>query len=162
MVKHTLSIWCKIFKVYLTILGPYAFTVGWRVLTFYLWVNVWSYHILCVIFLNDIMDLNLLSLDTLVAAATCCVFYAPSIKFTQGFTWMTVFASTLIWHHTQRQTHSGHKRTNRLTHTYKYISTSPVMCTLQLHVLYWMNKCTSQRSTMSLLLKNYSLENWLD
>ena len=141
MVKHTLSIWCKIFKVYLTILGPYAFTVGWRVLTFYLWVNVWSYHILCVIFLNDIMDLNLLSLDTLVAAATCCVFYAPSIKFTQGFTWMTVFASTLIWHHTQRQTHAGHTKGPIDWHTCINIYQHHLLCAHCNYMYYteWIN-----------------------
>ena len=48
-----------------------------------------------------------------------------------------VFASTLIWYHIHRQTCTGHTGTNRLTLTYEYILTPPVMCTQQLPVLQW-------------------------
>ena len=40
-----------------------------------------------------------------------------------------VFASTLIWYHTYRQTHTEQKGDNKLTQTYKYILTPPVMKT---------------------------------
>ena len=42
---------------------------------FFLWSTVSSY-LSCVILFKDIMDLNLLSLGTLVLAAPCCVVYA--------------------------------------------------------------------------------------
>ena len=42
-----------------------------------LWLNGWSdCHIWCAILLNDIMDLNMLSLGTSVPERTWCVFYA--------------------------------------------------------------------------------------
>ena len=55
-----------------------------------------------------------------------------------------------------RQTYTGHTRTNRLIYTYQYI------CNQQLPVLNLMNsiliqKLTLQRSTMSLLFKIYLL-----
>ena len=46
-----------------------------------------------------------------------------------------VFASTLIRHHTHRQTNAGHTRTNKLTNTCKNIMLSVIMCTQQLLVL---------------------------
>ena len=83
------------------------------------------------------MDLNLASLGALVTAAPWCVFYATRHQTYRSFnTDDMVFASTLIWYQTHRQTHTGHTGTNRLTHTYKYISTPPVMCTQQLPVLH--------------------------
>ena len=73
-----------------------------------------------------------------------------------------VFAGSLIWYHTKRQTHIVHTATNKLTNTYKYMLTPPVMCTQQVLVLHWMNslmiqKFSLQRPTMSLLFKNYLL-----
>ena len=56
-----------------------------------------------------------------------------------------VFASTLIWYHTYRQTHTEQKGDNKLTHTYKYILTPPAMKTEQLPVSHLIN---------SLLIKN--------
>ena len=64
-----------------------------------------------------------------------------------------VFASTLIWYQdTQRSIY---------LHTYGYILTPSVVRAQQLPVLHWMDnliqKFTSQKSTMSLLFKNYLL-----
>ena len=89
-------------------------------------------------------------------------FIQKGIKFTKGLKRMTWFLLVLWFDITHRQTHTGHTRTNRQTHTYKYMTTPPVFCTLQLTILYGKNylliqKFTLQRSTMSLLSKNYSL-----
>ena len=70
------------------------------------------------------------------------------------------FASTLIWYHTD--IYKENAGTNRLKQKYKYILTLPVIRTQPLPVLHWMNNLliqnfTLQRSTMSLLLKNYPL-----
>ena len=89
-------------------------------------------------------------------------FIHKGIKFTKGLKRMTWFLLVLWFDITHRQTHTGHTRTNRLTHKYKYMTTPPVFCILQLTTLYGKNylliqKFTLQRSTMSLLFKNYSL-----
>ena len=105
------------------------------------------------------MDLNLSSLGT-VPAACCYMFYVAGHQ----FYWMSdtgdIVLLVLWFEITHRHTHTGHTRTNRLIHTYKYILTPAVMCTQQLPVLHWMNTLLIQtfllqRSTMS--LKNYSL-----
>ena len=109
------------------------------------------------------MDLNFLSLGTLVIAAPCCVFYATMYWIYCRFdTDGIVFAIILIWCHKHRQIHIEHTGTNIFTQTYKYILTPPVMCAQQLPLLHWMNNFLIQnfilqRSTVSLLFKNYSL-----
>ena len=50
-----------------------------------------------------------------------------------------VFASTLIYYNTHRQTHAEHTRTDILAHTYKCILAPSVMCTQQVPVLYCMS-----------------------
>ena len=65
------------------------------------------------------MDLNLSSFGTLVPVAPCSVFYELGLKFTERLTWMTWFSLVLLVDITHRQTHTGHKGTNRLTHKYK-------------------------------------------
>ena len=72
-----------------------------------------------------------------------------------------VFASTLIWYHTQTNTHRAYRDQQTDTNRYKYILTPSVMCTQQLPVLHWMNNLLIQRfilqsSKMSLLFKNCS------
>ena len=81
------------------------------------------------------MDLNLSSLGSLALAAPCYVFYAKGIKFTEGLTRMAWFL-LVLWFDI---THTGHIGTNKLTRTYKYISTPHVMCTQQLPLLRQMN-----------------------
>ena len=61
-----------------------------------LWLNVWPYHT-CVILLDDIIDLNLLSLGTIVPAAPCYVFYMQQdIRFAEGLIQMT-WIWLVIW-----------------------------------------------------------------
>ena len=85
----------------------------------------------CVILLNDIMDLRIPSLDTLVPQGPYGVFYA-SLKrqFNEVYHMTCFFPTTLIWYHT------SHTGVNRLTHPYKYILASPVICSQQLSVLH--------------------------
>ena len=72
----------------------------------FIWLNVSSHHS-CVILLNNIMDLDLSSLGTLIWAAPCYVFYATRHHIYQRLDIDDmVFASTLIWYHTHRQAHS--------------------------------------------------------
>ena len=64
------------------------------------------------------MGLNLSTLDILVPAAPCCVFYAARHQiYWRSDMGDLVFAGTLIWYHTHGQTHTGHIGTNRLTNT---------------------------------------------
>ena len=68
-------------------------------------------HATCFVLFNDIMDLNFLGLGTLVQAVPCYVFYATTHQIywrcdTDGM----VFAGTLIWDHTLRQTYTVHTR----------------------------------------------------
>ena len=120
-------------------------------------------HAKSTVILLSVMDLNLSILDTLVPAAPFCVFYGTRNQIYRSFdTYNIVSATTLIWYHINVQIHTGHTGTNRLTHMYKYILTAPVTCTQQLPTLHWMNnlliqKNTSQKSTMFLIFKNYSL-----
>ena len=111
------------------------------------------------------MDLNLLRLDTLIPAVSCCEFYAKNhqlyvLMFDTDdiiFCWYSDFIL-----HTQEYIHSGHTGINRLTETFRYILTPHVLWTHQLPVLHWMNILLVQtialwRSTMLLLFKNDSL-----
>ena len=78
----------------------------------------------CIILFNDIMDLNLLSLSTLVPVSPCCVFHATKHQIYWRFEMNDmVSASTLIWYHTQDT------QGPIMIHLYKYILTSPVKCT---------------------------------
>ena len=114
-------------------------------------------HKVCVILLNDIMNLNrsTLGTGTLVPAAYCCVFYVMGHQIYRRLARMTWFL--LVLKH--RQTHTGYTRTNRLTH--KYILIPPVLCTQQLPILHWMKKwCkkfTLRESIVPPLFKKYSL-----
>ena len=60
-------------------------------------------------------------------------FMQQGIKFTEVWH-MCFFAGTLIWYHTHRHTlkyihtDTAQSRASRLTHSYKYIFTSPAMC----------------------------------
>ena len=75
-----------------------------------LWLNGWSSYIWCVILVNDIMDLFMSSLGTLVPEGPCCVFYATRRQVRSdtscGFLLVLWFNIT-------------HTRTHARTHTYK-------------------------------------------
>ena len=63
-----------------------------------LWLNVWPHHT-CVILLNDIIDLNLLSLGTIVPVAPCYVFYATRHQICWGFDPNDMdLTSIMIWY----------------------------------------------------------------
>ena len=83
----------------------------------FLWLNGWSSHTWCAVLVNDIMDLHMSSLGTLVPEGPWCVFYATRHEVYWGLTYNVAFCwySYLISH---TQTHTG---PSRLTHPYKYI-----------------------------------------
>ena len=93
------------------------------------------------------------SLGTLIPEAPCYVIYATRHQVYCRFDTDMAFPSTLIWYHTQKQTHNTH------WDQHKYILTPPVMCSQQLSVLHWINNSLIskilQRSLVSLLCKNY-------
>ena len=68
------------------------------------WLNRWLCHIWCVILLNTIMDLHMLSLSTLVPKDFDVCFMKQGVTFTEVWHIMWLFASTLIWYHTDTQT----------------------------------------------------------
>ena len=111
--------------------------------TLFLWLNGWLCSIWCVILLNDIVDIHMLSLGTSIPEGTCCVFYATRHQSHWGLTHNAFFAVTLIWFHTHTHTHTythrAHSMANRLTHLYKYTLTPPVICSKKLFVLHYMN-----------------------
>ena len=115
----------------------------------------------CVVLFSNIMDLNLLSVGTLVLAAPWYVFYGMKSPIYHWFdTDDMIFATAMTWYHKHWQTNTGNTGTNTFTHIYKYTFTAPVMCPHQLPILHWMNnfptyKFNIQRSTMSLLFKKY-------
>ena len=67
---------------------------------FFLWLNGWLHHSWCVILLNDIMDLHMLNLGTLVTQASCSVFYWTRGQFTNIYHMIWFFANTVIWYYT--------------------------------------------------------------
>ena len=103
---------------------------------------------------NEIMDLHMSSLGTLVPGGPWCLFYATLSSLLKADTkygcllvpWLSI-THTHIHTHTQTHTHTHtnthhtktHSRASRLTHLYKYIFTPPVMCSQQLSLLHWMN-----------------------
>ena len=129
--------------------------------TLFFWLNVWLCDI-CVILLNDIIDLHLSSLST--RSTLLCVLCNKASSLLQvccsllqvycNFTFYT--SSTLIWYQTHRKIHTG---ANRLT--YKYILTSH--CNSHSSYLYyfeliihWYQKHILLRSIIFLFFKNYS------
>ena len=101
------------------------------------------------------------SIDTLVQEEPC-VLYTIRYQIYRGLTHNEYFGGTLIWYHTQIKTYNTNTRAKRLTHSYKYISKSPVMCSQQLSVFHWITNCwyqksTSEISSLSLLFNNYPL-----
>ena len=84
--------------------------------------------------LNDIMDLHMSNFGT--SEGPCCVFYATRRQgLLRSDTWGILL---VLWFDiTQIQNHTAHSGANRLTHSYKYILTPPVMCSQQLSALHW-------------------------
>ena len=74
----------------------------------FLWLNGWSCHSWCVILLNDIVDLYMSSLDTLIPEELAMCFVQLGVKFTEVWHIMWLFPDNLIWYHTHihTKTHS--------------------------------------------------------
>ena len=81
----------------------------------FIWLNGWSFHIWCVILFNDVMDLHMLILGTLVPEEPCCVFYTTRHQIYWGLYIMRFFASTLFWYHTYKQRHAAQTRVKNTT-----------------------------------------------
>ena len=96
------------------------------------------------------MDLQISNLCTLAPEGPCCVFYATR----HDVYWDLTYCSFLqipwfdITHtNTYMQRHTTHSVANILTYQHiKYISTSHVMCSQQLYVLYSMNNSLISKS----------------
>ena len=61
------------------------------IVIFFLWLNGRSRHIWCVILPNDIIDLYMSSLGTIVAKGLCCKLYATRRQLYWGLTHTVVF-----------------------------------------------------------------------
>ena len=106
----------------------------------FLWLNGWLCHIWCAILLNDILDLQVLSVGNLVLEGPWHMFYGRRHQVYRDLTHNAILCwySDLISHtqtHTQR--HTVHSGASRLTHP--YIFTPHVMCSQQLSLLHWIN-----------------------
>ena len=63
------------FQILANLLRPPTSTLNALFDALFLWQNGWSHHMWCVILLNDVMNLLMSSLGTLVPEGPCCVFY---------------------------------------------------------------------------------------
>ena len=116
--------------------------------------NKTTSHTWCVILLNDIMDLHMLSL------VPSGLFYAMRCQFTEVSHVTRFFASTFLWYHSNKQRHTTHtEKTNKMIYPYKYILKPPVLGSQQLPLLHSMNnqKFTLKSSAMFWLFRNHWL-----
>ena len=84
-----------------------------------------------VVLLNDIMDLHMLSLGTLVSEL-CCVLSNKASNLLRSDTYYAFFLISHTHKNKHTQIPSTQSGANRLTHSYKYILTPPVMYLQQL------------------------------
>ena len=92
------------------------------------WLNLWSRYI-SVLLLDNIMNLNLLSLGTVVSAASCCVLYSTRYQIYWRFnTYNMVFTTTVIRNHTHTHIHT-YTHTQIYIYIYIYIYTDTHKCT---------------------------------
>ena len=78
----------------------------------------------CVVLFSNIMDLNLLSVGTLVLAAPWYVFYGTKSPIYYWFdTDDMIFATAMTWYHKHWQTNTGSTGTNTFTHIYIHTTT---------------------------------------
>ena len=87
-----------------------------------------THHIWCAILLNGNIDPHVSSLGSLVPEGPWYVFSAIRHQIYWGLT-HTIKVKYICYHtHTNFQTHTALSGASRLTHPYKYIFTSPVIC----------------------------------
>ena len=111
----------------------------------FLWLKGWSRYFWCVILLNDIMDLHMLNLGTLVSEGPCSK--ASSLLWSDTY---ACYVGTLILYHTHIQRHTTHTEANSIAHPYNHINvhlTPPTIWLQQLPVLH--------RMSNSLISKTY-------
>ena len=99
------------------------------------WFPSLSGDIWCAILLNHNMGLHMLSLVIFSPDGPWCVFHATRHQVYWGLTHNVAFYWVYITH-TNTQMHTAHSGVGRLTHSYKYIFTPPVMCSQQLPLLH--------------------------
>ena len=85
---------------------------GWKILKVSLIV---AREVLTTLFYEDL---------SILPEGLWCVFYAARHQVYWGLTHNVVFTGTLIWYHTNTQTHALHSGASRLTHPYKYSTKS--------------------------------------
>ena len=93
-----------------------------------LWLNVPSHYSKCFIWLNNIMELSLLSWDTLVLVAPYHVFYLYTYT-CQGLTKMACLLLLLLFLIIDTLKITRFAENNRPTHAYKYMLTSTIIYT---------------------------------
>ena len=75
------------------------------IIAFFFLTEGWLWHIWCIILLNDIMDLHMLSLGTVVLKDFAVCFMQQDVKFTEVWQIMWLFISTQNWYHTHMHSH---------------------------------------------------------
>ena len=110
-----------------TCLSPPTSTPTVISVVLFLWLNGWSHHMIN-------MDLHISSLGTLVPEGPWCMFFATRHQVYWGLT-QCGFLLVLGFDITHK-TYTTHSGAGRLTHPYKFIFESPVICSQQLPLLY--------------------------
>ena len=103
----------------------------------FLWLNGWSCYFWCFILINDIMDLHMFNLGTLVSEGPCSK--ASSLIRSDIY---ACYVGTLILYPTHIQRHTTHTEADSITHPYNHINvhlTPPVIWLQQLSVLHRMS-----------------------
>ena len=88
----------------------------------FLWLDGWSRYITCTILLNDIMDLQMPSVGTLVPEGPWCVLCNKTSSLPSWHI-MWLFAGTVIWYHTPHtKTHKDTQHTQGQVDVHAHIS----------------------------------------
>ena len=129
-------------------LPPFPITTNPPPPLLFLWLNGWWCLVWCAILLNDIMDLHMPSLDTLVTEGAWCMFYATWRQVEVwdltkcGFCWYSNMIS-----HTQTHTYT-HKDTQHTqgpvdlhTHINIYLHHSSYLYNIE-WTIHWYQKIT--------------------
>ena len=106
---------------------------------FFLWLNGWLRHVWCATFLNDIVDVQMLSFRTLMHVL--CNKVSSLLRSDTWYSFLLVlwFDITHTNKHKHTQRHTTHSGASRPTLPSKYIFTPTVMCSQQLSLSHWMN-----------------------
>ena len=125
-----------------------------------LWLNGWSHHIWCAILLNDIINLHMSSLGTLVPEGPWYLFYAKRRQVYWGLTHNVVFcwySNLILRTQTHTYTHKDIQHTQGLVdlHTHINIYLHHLLCAHSSYLYYigwiihWHQKITFHESNIS-------------